>query len=398
MTDWNEYKLKKLAEVQAAPLSYQRRQELPDSAFCYVKTNADGTKVRKFPSHDAAHVRNGLSRVSQASLPSRDKLAIFRCLKEKAEKYGIEVNDDAMATELAGMTRETLVCDDIEASFMETSEKGIYVVKAACVGSGARTADGRTVRWTRAALHSAAPTWSGCPASINHTTPERGTILASEMVDEELIQVIKVDDDLDAAIKENKARISIEAEESVIDEDGNIVGAIGSGTTFVFYPAKPMFPSSAVLATEDGATEREPKQEEKAMTETKKSDEVQATIAAKDEELGSLRATVDGLKAENLTLKASVDELSKFKATVEAEERKNVLATIAQNGVDAEPMKDFPIEALRIFAGAVAKFAEKPASSGAVAATKETAEPKKMSFEDWKGAQPGYTAPNTGRK
>lgn len=73
-----------------APLTYKRRQGLPDSAFCYVRT-VGGKKVRKFPASDASHVRNGLARLPQSNLSPADKSKVHACLARRAKRYGIKV-------------------------------------------------------------------------------------------------------------------------------------------------------------------------------------------------------------------------------------------------------------------------------------------------------------------
>jgi len=83
-------------------LSSEARQSLPDSSFCYVVTQ-DGKKVRKFPAHDAAHVRNGLARLPQAKLPDSAKSKILACLKRRAKKYGIKVSDEVTVEPTFGM-------------------------------------------------------------------------------------------------------------------------------------------------------------------------------------------------------------------------------------------------------------------------------------------------------
>lgn len=73
-------------------LTYKARENLPDSAFCYV-VSAEGKKVRKFPAHDAAHVRNGLARLPQAKLEESAKRKILSCLKRRAKRFGISVGE-----------------------------------------------------------------------------------------------------------------------------------------------------------------------------------------------------------------------------------------------------------------------------------------------------------------
>lgn len=87
--------------MEDAVLSYAARQKLPDSAFCYV-TGSGENKVRKFPAHDAAHVRNGLARLPQAKLSDSVKAKILACLKRRAKRFGIKTsNDSAIPQEAA---------------------------------------------------------------------------------------------------------------------------------------------------------------------------------------------------------------------------------------------------------------------------------------------------------
>ena len=65
-----------------AKLSTDARKKLPDSAFC--------GPGRSYPAHDAAHVRNGLARLSQfGGHGSGGK--ILACLRSRASKFGVSV-------------------------------------------------------------------------------------------------------------------------------------------------------------------------------------------------------------------------------------------------------------------------------------------------------------------
>lgn len=76
-----------------AELTYAERKELPDSDFCYVKGIGDD-KIRKFPVHDAAHVRNALSRLPQSNLSPEDKKSTLNCILKKAKKFNINVSEE----------------------------------------------------------------------------------------------------------------------------------------------------------------------------------------------------------------------------------------------------------------------------------------------------------------
>lgn len=71
-----------------AKLTYAARKNLDSGAFCGPD--------RSFPAHDAAHVRNGLARLSQSSLSSEQKASVHGCLSGRAKKYGIKVGGKEM--------------------------------------------------------------------------------------------------------------------------------------------------------------------------------------------------------------------------------------------------------------------------------------------------------------
>lgn len=97
------------ATIEDAKLTAAARNKLPDSAFCYVK-DVDGKKVRKFPAHDAAHVRNGLARLSQSDLSDAEKAQVKACLVRKGKKLGVKASEDGtvVAFELAEATMEDI--------------------------------------------------------------------------------------------------------------------------------------------------------------------------------------------------------------------------------------------------------------------------------------------------
>jgi len=69
-------------------LTAKARNALPDSAFC--------GPGRSFPAHDAAHVRNGLSRLPQSNYSPEQKSRILACLKRKAKSLGVDVSSDSL--------------------------------------------------------------------------------------------------------------------------------------------------------------------------------------------------------------------------------------------------------------------------------------------------------------
>src|SRR6266581_426830 len=95
------------APVTAAPMPSAAINDLRDDQFAYIEPG--GTKdssgrttprsLRHFPIHDAAHVRNALSRAPQS--PFGDKA--MPKIREAARKYGIKVSAmaDLLGVELA---------------------------------------------------------------------------------------------------------------------------------------------------------------------------------------------------------------------------------------------------------------------------------------------------------
>lgn len=73
--------------IQEAKLSYAEREKLPATAFCGPN--------KSYPAHDAAHVRNGLARLSQfgSKLKPAVKARIESCLKSKAKRFGVEITE-----------------------------------------------------------------------------------------------------------------------------------------------------------------------------------------------------------------------------------------------------------------------------------------------------------------
>lgn len=85
-------------EGVAKALTAEQRNNLPDADFAYVETAPDGSKVRKLPIHDAAHVRNALARFSQTQgIPSDKKQAVLRKIIAKAKELGVEVSEDMLS-------------------------------------------------------------------------------------------------------------------------------------------------------------------------------------------------------------------------------------------------------------------------------------------------------------
>ena len=85
-----------------AKLSTAARKKLPDSAFC--------GPGRSYPAHDAAHVRNGLARLSQfgAKLPAGTRASILACLRARAKKMGVTTSKGSGKGESQGPGDEAL--------------------------------------------------------------------------------------------------------------------------------------------------------------------------------------------------------------------------------------------------------------------------------------------------
>lgn len=73
--------------IQEAKLTYAARKKLPAEAFCGPN--------KSYPAHDAAHVRNGLTRLSQFGhrLKPAVRARIHACLVRKAKRFGVEVSE-----------------------------------------------------------------------------------------------------------------------------------------------------------------------------------------------------------------------------------------------------------------------------------------------------------------
>jgi len=105
-------------------LTYQRRQELPDSAFALIQKK-DGKKVRRFPIHDCAHARNAKARVEMAKgLSPEEKATVIRKADAKinskecqAELKGGMTMEDELKQELADVKAQVVaLTEELEAS------------------------------------------------------------------------------------------------------------------------------------------------------------------------------------------------------------------------------------------------------------------------------------------
>jgi hypothetical protein len=94
--------------IADAVLTSKARKQLPDDAFCGPN--------RSFPVHDAAHVRNALARLPQATtFDSAQKSRILACVRSRAKKFGVKVSADQLAYDKLMEMLDTKSDIDLEA-------------------------------------------------------------------------------------------------------------------------------------------------------------------------------------------------------------------------------------------------------------------------------------------
>jgi len=81
-----QYDDSKMSDVDMGRLTYKARQKLKSSEFCDPEN-------KRYPAHDAAHVRNGIARIRQHPNDPKYK-SILKCLIRRAKKFGIKVSED----------------------------------------------------------------------------------------------------------------------------------------------------------------------------------------------------------------------------------------------------------------------------------------------------------------
>lgn len=225
-------------EIAGKKLGFKERKSLPDSSFCYVKTS-DGKKVRKFPAQDAAHVRNGLARLSQSDLSAEEKAAVRKCLVSRAKKFGIEVSDRAKSTRDIPISEK--FHDLTEDVLIEGGKSSNIVwVKATKVGAKAYTSLGLAVEFTKEALEANHSSWKGGIVTVNHKKHVAGGILKTKFADPFVMMAVRVDDPkLKTMIRAGSVDgVSIEAEDVQLEGD-KITAFRGTGISFVVYPERP---------------------------------------------------------------------------------------------------------------------------------------------------------------
>jgi len=129
-------------EVQnAKKLSYQEKQNLPDSSFAVV-IKKDGRKIRKFPIHDAAHVRNALARLGQEpTIKALERLGVsVEATKKKvlarAKALGLKelVQKHEKASETEKAFQDNVTCKQCGARFDWNAYVNAEKTSAICPG------------------------------------------------------------------------------------------------------------------------------------------------------------------------------------------------------------------------------------------------------------------------
>lgn len=115
-------------DVNDAVLTYQARQNLPDSAFCFIRGSGEN-KVRKFPAHDAAHVRNGLARLPQSNLTPAEKASVRACLTRKAKQFGVQVSKDSQFDIELDISLDEYNINERESKLFKRKEKAMPQIR-----------------------------------------------------------------------------------------------------------------------------------------------------------------------------------------------------------------------------------------------------------------------------
>lgn len=178
--------------------------------------------------------------------------------KGVATELGIEDNDfdvmNKMVTNLKDIQADSAVQASIVFREADTISKvespinidflkefGVVEIIATKVGSRAYTKDGRALVWTKKAIVSTAPSWKMKPVSANHEKKNYGLIIDAWEESDEVRMTLKVNEYMTEWLLRASDLIgtSIEAVDVKSNEDFEIIGATGSGVTFVFPPHEP---------------------------------------------------------------------------------------------------------------------------------------------------------------
>lgn len=105
---------------EEAKLTYQRRKQLPTSAFCGPN--------RSYPAHDAAHVRNALARLSTfgGRLKAGVRARILACVKRRAKRFGVDISETAEGRLILAKWDETIPKETREKELKQIEETVKY--------------------------------------------------------------------------------------------------------------------------------------------------------------------------------------------------------------------------------------------------------------------------------
>ena len=125
----------------AKKLSYQEKKNLPDSSYAVVITK-EGRKIRKFPIHDAAHVRNALARLGQE--PTKKALqklgvsveSVTKKVLARAKALGLNdlVKKHEKANQVETAFQDSVTCKKCGARFDWNSYVNAEKTSAECPG------------------------------------------------------------------------------------------------------------------------------------------------------------------------------------------------------------------------------------------------------------------------
>jgi len=103
-------------EFEEAKLTYAKRENLPDSAFCGPK--------RTYPAHDAAHVRNAIARLGTfgGRLKGSVRERVLSCLKARAKRFGIEVSETVEGLYCLAKWDETISKEERDKMLIQVQE------------------------------------------------------------------------------------------------------------------------------------------------------------------------------------------------------------------------------------------------------------------------------------
>ncbi len=212
MCEGNDCQMRLLSAKQ---LTTEKRNSLEDSQFAYVDSNGKG----HLPIHDAAHVRNAMSRFNQTDIPNDQKDKVKSKICRAAKRFNIESDfckNGISADELSPLIQVPLIVkhkgnlvyatisakasDEIEEIFLES-----YSLNAKIVTDVLRT-----------------NSFSACSCSADHTMSETKEV--QDKIDQALSAAKKATEETmatkDAKIKELQSKIA-KMKADMNEEDDN---------------------------------------------------------------------------------------------------------------------------------------------------------------------------------